>query len=536
MTNDPVQIIYLNGPSSSGKTTLAKALQHSFETLFLLVGIDKIIGWMPEKVNDWTGGEAPLGYSWRKDKDAAGNLIHELQSGPYAKEIAKTFQEIVLLLAQKGHPIIIDDVSFGKQQIDEWKKLLKDFHVLWVGVNAPLDVLEKREKERGNRMIGSARAQFHKVHVDVTYDLEIDTRHASNAENVKKIQSLVKRPKNRDKRTLIRPLNKADISKIVTRYSFPWSTQEKTQLLWDSYYQEQHDGIRTVAVIEENHEILGYGSLLRKPESPFFAQKNIPEINAIWIDENHRKQGLGTALIKWLEKLASQESYQQIGIGVGLYKDYGPAQKLYFELGYSPEGNGITYKGESTIPGQSYPLDDDLILWLTKDLMPGKVHEESVQFHFNPVKPSQRALLHRWFEQPHIKEWMHGVGLQNTLNGLEKFFEGKSDTTYWVGYEKDTPFAFLITSPEGKDATTLDVFICDVNYLGKGLSVPMIRKFLIDHFSHVKKVLIDPEATNSRAIHVYKKVGFKIIGEFIASWHPVPHYQMELYIKNLLVV
>ena len=51
----------------------------------------------------------------------------------------------------------------------------------------------------------------------------------------------------------------------------------------------------------------------------------------------------------------------------------------------------------------------------------------------------------------------------------------------------------------------------------------------------MKKVLIDPEATNKRAIHVYQKVGFKIIGEFIASWHPVPHYQMELYMKDLLI-
>jgi RimJ/RimL family protein N-acetyltransferase len=48
-----------------------------------------------------------------------------------------------------------------------------------------------------------------------------------------------------------------------------------------------------------------------------------------------------------------------------------------------------------------------------------------------------------------------------------------------------------------------------------------------------KKVLIDPETSNTRAIHVYKKVGFKITGEFIASWHPVPHYQMELDMDTL---
>ncbi len=167
---------------------------------------------------------------------------------------------------------------------------------------------------------------------------------------------------------VIRPLSVNDISKIVSRYSFPWSTPEKTKILWDSYYQEQQDGIRTVAVLAENHEILGYGSLLRKQECSFFAKKNIPEINDVWIDENHRNQGLGTTLIKWIEDLARQEGYNEIGIGVGLYKDYGPAQRLYFQLGYIPDGSGITYKGQSTVPGQSYPLDDDLILWLTKTL------------------------------------------------------------------------------------------------------------------------------------------------------------------------
>lgn len=155
-------------------------------------------------------------------------------------------------------------------------------------------------------------------------------------------------------------------------------------------------------------------------------------------------------------------------------------------------------------------------------------------FYFEPAKSSQKALVHGWLAQSYIKEWIHGVGLQNTLNGLEKFFQGQSSTTYWIGYDKGIPFAFLITSPEGSDATTLDVFICDLNYLGKGIAVQMIQEFLINQFPNVKRVLIDPEATNKRAIHVYQKVGFKVIGEFIASWHPVPHYQMELYMKNIL--
>jgi len=87
----------------------------------------------------------------------------------------KTFQEVALLLAKMEHYMIIDDVSFGKQEVDVWREILKEFSVLWIGVTAPLTILEEREKERGNRIRGSARGQFNKVHLDVIYDLLIDT-------------------------------------------------------------------------------------------------------------------------------------------------------------------------------------------------------------------------------------------------------------------------------------------------------------------------------------------------------------------------
>jgi GNAT superfamily N-acetyltransferase len=167
---------------------------------------------------------------------------------------------------------------------------------------------------------------------------------------------------------MIRTLQKTDIPKILRRYFFPWSTPDKSKALWDQYYQDQKEGIRTVGVIDHDQEILGYGSLLRKSQCLSFKEKHIPEISAIWIDEGFRRHGLGTALIEWLENLARKEGFSRIGIGVGLYSDYGPAQRLYFKLGYIPDGNGITYKGEVTVPGKDYPLDDDLILWLVKNL------------------------------------------------------------------------------------------------------------------------------------------------------------------------
>jgi RimJ/RimL family protein N-acetyltransferase len=156
------------------------------------------------------------------------------------------------------------------------------------------------------------------------------------------------------------------------------------------------------------------------------------------------------------------------------------------------------------------------------------------RFTFKPVEQSQRALIHSWLAQKHISEWLHGDGLRNTYKGLDEFLAGSSWGEHWIAYDNDTPFAYLLTSNEGKDAATLDLFICDLNYLGKGIAVQMIKEFLLSKFPNKKQVLIDPEATNTRAIHVYEKVGFYKIGEFIAKWHPVPHIQMRLDMKELI--
>lgn len=234
-------------------------------------------------------------------------------------------------------------------------------------------------------------------------------------------------------------------------------------------------------------------------------------IEALWIEEHLRKQGHGKKLLAAVEGEAIKKGCKFSLVDTWDFQ----AEEFYLKNGYKKIGELKNYwHGHSK-------------LFLRK-----KLHTS--EFQFSPAEPSQISLIQGWLKQEHIKEWIHGVGLQNTLNGLEKFFRGESSTTYWIGYHKGVPFAFLITSPEGNDAITLDLFICDLEYVGKGLAVPMIRDFLTSRFAHVKKVLIDPEIANKRAIHVYQKAGFKIIGEFIASWHPVPHYQMELYMDQLL--
>jgi len=175
MKKTKYQIIYLNGPSSCGKSTLSAALQNATEIPFLHIGIDKVIGMMPYKLNNWEGGSAPEGFSWKTVYDTDGTIMQELQIGPFAKKMVQAYEEIVLTLAKLGHYLIVDDVGFGKPEVDRWKKLLKDYQVLYVGLFASLEILEKRERERSDRMVGSARAQLKKVHQGVSYDLEIHT-------------------------------------------------------------------------------------------------------------------------------------------------------------------------------------------------------------------------------------------------------------------------------------------------------------------------------------------------------------------------
>jgi RimJ/RimL family protein N-acetyltransferase len=168
------------------------------------------------------------------------------------------------------------------------------------------------------------------------------------------------------------------------------------------------------------------------------------------------------------------------------------------------------------------------------------------RFNFRPVDAEHRALVHAWLVQPHVAEWFYGQGLQNTFTHLDEFLQGASQSQYWLGYDKDNPFAFLITSSIAKphdelshwctekgDAITLDMLIGDMTYLGKGLSHVLIQEFLTSQFSDAAEVLIDPEATNLRAIHVYQKVGFNIVDEFIPSHSPNPHYMMRLSMKKL---
>ncbi|REE68741.1 ribosomal protein S18 acetylase RimI-like enzyme [Paenibacillus taihuensis] len=123
---------------------------------------------------------------------------------------------------------------------------------------------------------------------------------------------------------------------------------------------------RTTFVALYNEQFVGWGHLVYRPEYAFFLENGIPEIQNLDVIPTYRKRGIGSQLIDAIEKFAF-ETYDVIGIGFGLYADYGTAQRLYIKRGYIPDGRGGMYNNLPVVPGGHVRADDDLALFLTKE-------------------------------------------------------------------------------------------------------------------------------------------------------------------------
>lgn len=167
----------------------------------------------------------------------------------------------------------------------------------------------------------------------------------------------------------IRPLIKEDI--VVISEAFNQIGWNKPASVFEGYLKEAEQGERLVWVAHVHDQFAGYVTLKWQSQYSSFKEQNTPEIMDLNVLPSFRKIGLGSLLLNIAEKTAATKS-EIIGIGVGLYagKDggYGSAQRLYVKRGYIPDGKGITYNYQPTIPGNSYTLDDNLVLWFTKKL------------------------------------------------------------------------------------------------------------------------------------------------------------------------
>ena len=131
---------------------------------------------------------------------------------------------------------------------------------------------------------------------------------------------------------------------------------------------EQAEGRREIFIASMDGRDAGYAMLNWKPGYALFQKLGLPEIQDMNVIHALRRHGIAMALILHCEQAARVKGCAQMGIGVGLYADYGPAQRLYVKMGYIPDGMGINYDREPVKPMEIRPVDDDLNLMMVKDL------------------------------------------------------------------------------------------------------------------------------------------------------------------------
>jgi chloramphenicol 3-O phosphotransferase len=155
MPSSPGRIILLHGASSSGKSTLAKAIQRELDEPFLHFSSDYLAPGLPERRDpsgpfQWWGHARP-------------RFFHG-------------FQRCIATLAAAGNDLIVDHII----EFSEWRwdlsRLLQPFDVFLVGVHCSLAEMERREHARGDRQLGEGKSHLEDgVHAFGCYDCDVDT-------------------------------------------------------------------------------------------------------------------------------------------------------------------------------------------------------------------------------------------------------------------------------------------------------------------------------------------------------------------------
>jgi chloramphenicol 3-O phosphotransferase len=173
------KIIILNGTSSSGKTSIVRALQDRLAEPYLEVGLDKFIWMLPRRYLDRPLWDDVLGLNV-----TAGATGHWLVAGMH---------RTIAALSAAGIHVIADHVLVEPAWLLECVRLFSDPPALLVGVRCPLAVLEERERARKDRTLGQARAQFEAVHAHNLYDIEVDTAVSTPQECAEQIEAWLAR-------------------------------------------------------------------------------------------------------------------------------------------------------------------------------------------------------------------------------------------------------------------------------------------------------------------------------------------------------
>jgi aminoglycoside 6'-N-acetyltransferase len=166
-------------------------------------------------------------------------------------------------------------------------------------------------------------------------------------------------------------------------------------------------------------------------------------------------------------------------------------------------------------------------------------------FSFARMTEADLRLLHRWFEEPHVREFYDRE--PRTVDEVAAQYRGKivgdEPTAPYIaslagapiGYLQSYRFAdypdYAATIGVGLDTAGVDMLIGEPAYAHRGLGAPLLRQFLDDVVwptTGATTCWIAPAAHNAIAIRCYAKAGFVHARTVVVPGEGRPEYLMWL--------
>jgi len=169
-------IIIICGTSSSGKSSVCKALKDKLGDAWLLFSTDGYLSMLGNKFHglhpDNKDVTIPNDVCYAK-KHEDGTF--EIVPGELCSKLYLTIPNILKLLSQQGFNIILDSFITIKDEFELYNDSLKEFDPRFFYLNASPNVISEREEKRGNRLKGSAIHWLKKFNFQSECDLVIDS-------------------------------------------------------------------------------------------------------------------------------------------------------------------------------------------------------------------------------------------------------------------------------------------------------------------------------------------------------------------------
>lgn len=166
--------IFLNGTSSSGKTSIARELEKLLPSYSYSSVDDYVENWANQSAENAQSLEE-MANILGKDNEEAIRKLKELSAITSSGNILYGYHTSITDGMESGMNYILDPILWWQPVIDDFASRLASYDIVLVGVHCPLEILKQRETARRDRKIGIAEMQFPHVHKGKRYDIEVHT-------------------------------------------------------------------------------------------------------------------------------------------------------------------------------------------------------------------------------------------------------------------------------------------------------------------------------------------------------------------------